>query len=90
MLYGNRRRRGDERLGRIVCIIFELLSGRTINKAELANRYGVKEKTIQRDISTIRNCLANLMVQDIHILLEYDIRRKGYYLKDAKKLEDLL
>ena len=55
---------------------------RMIDLAEFANRYEVSEKTIQRDISKIKNNIANLVVREsIFYSLDYDPKNKGYCLK---------
>lgn len=61
--------------------MYELLNrGELIKKAELAKRYGVTEKTIQRDIDELRMYLANTRFVDGEISILYDRSRSGYYL----------
>lgn len=59
----------------------ELLNrGELIKKAELAERYGVTEKTIQRDIDELREYLSDLRITDRKASILYDRSRSGYYL----------
>jgi len=59
----------------------ELLNrGELIKKAELAKRYGVTEKTIQRDIDELRMYLADTRFIDGEVSILYDRSRSGYYL----------
>ena len=48
--------RGDQ-IGRVLQIYSKLLDGYIVNKAEEAEKYGVNERSIQRDIDHIRNFL---------------------------------
>jgi len=61
--------------------MFELLNkGEIIKKAELATRYGVTEKTIQRDIEDLREYLACTHFDEGEVAIAYDRSRSGYYL----------
>lgn len=61
--------------------MYELLNrGEIIKKAELAKRYGVTEKTIQRDIEELRVYLADPRVVDGEVSVQYDRSRSGYHL----------
>ena len=48
--------KGDQ-IGRVLQIYSKLLDGYVVNKAEEAERYGVNERSIQRDIDHIRDFL---------------------------------
>ena len=48
--------KGDQ-IGRVLQIYSKLLDGYIVNKADEAVRYGVNERSIQRDIDHIRNFL---------------------------------
>lgn len=50
--------KGDQ-ISRVLGIYTKLINGYLISKAEEAERYGVNERTIQRDIDEIRNHLEN-------------------------------
>ena len=61
--------------------MYELLNkGEVITKADLATRYGVSEKTIQRDIEDLREYLACTHFDEGEVSITYDRSRSGYYL----------
>ena len=61
--------------------MYELLNkGGIIKKADLAQRYGVTEKTIQRDIEDLRAYLACTHFDEGEVSITYDRSRSGYYL----------
>ena len=61
--------------------MYELLNkGELIKKADLAQRYGVTEKTIQRDIEDLREYLACTYFDEGEVSITYDRSRSGYYL----------
>ena len=65
---------------RLLLIYSELVGGRTLKKAELAQRFHVTERSIQRDMEALRCFFAEQMLaQDI----VYDRRYKGYRLTGA-------
>ena len=68
----------DKKVERIMNIYHRIMNGEVINKAEEAARFGVNERSIQRDLDDIRAFLANdpSMNRD----LVYDRTRKGYVL----------
>ncbi len=47
----------SDKTGRVLGIYTKLIEGYTVNKAEEAEKYGVNERSIQRDIDEIRNFL---------------------------------
>ena len=47
-----------DKTGRILSIYTKLMNGDVVNKASEAHRYGVNERSIQRDIDDIRNFLS--------------------------------
>lgn len=78
--------KGDK-IGRVLQIYAKLSDGYVVNKAEEAQRYGVNEKSIQRDIDAIRNFLdidsertgvANSVI--------YDRKEKGYRFETLYKI----
>ncbi len=81
----------EEREGkssRALSIYSRLMNGRTIYKAEEAERFGVSEKSIQRDIEQIRSFLDNQAVTDgIPNNLIYDYSIKGYRIEQADNLK---
>ena len=61
--------------------MYELLNkGGIIKKADLAQRYGVTPKTIQRDIEDLREYLACTHFDEGEVSITYDRSRSGYYL----------
>lgn len=81
----------EEREGkssRALSIYSRLMNGRIIYKAEEAERFGVSEKSIQRDIEQIRLFLDNQAVTDgIPNNLIYDYSIKGYRIEQADNLK---
>ncbi len=81
----------EEREGkssRALSIYSRLMNGRIIYKTEEAKRFGVSEKSIQRDIEQIRVFLDNQSVTDgIPNNLIYDYSIKGYRIEQADNLK---
>lgn len=76
------------KVDRTLGIYTRLLGGHIINKAEEAQKYGVNERTIQRDIDDIRNFFENDM-ENTCILnsVVYDRYEKGYKLEQVYQLK---
>lgn len=73
--------KGDQ-IGRILQIYSKLCDGYVVNKAEEAERHGVNERSIQRDIDHIRIFLNNDSERTgVVNSIVYDRRLKGYYLE---------
>ncbi len=73
---------------RTLSIYARLMSGRTITKAEEAERFGVSEKSIQRDLDEIRTFLEDQTAADgIPNKLVYDRRSNGYVIEQADALK---
>lgn len=71
----------DAKSARLLTIYSELISGRLLNKAELAQRFHVTQRSIQRDIESLRCFFAEQMLsQDI----VYDNKAKGYRLTNRR------
>ena len=67
---------------RMLNIYERLLAGEVINKTDLAVNFHVDEKTIQRDIDSLRNYLAeNYIGNDVTV--QYSKSKNGYYLAGA-------
>ncbi|ASS91249.1 helix-turn-helix transcriptional regulator [Aeribacillus pallidus] len=64
---------------RILSLYERLCQGDTILKKEEAVRFGVNEKTIQRDIDELRTYIANNF--EASMVLEYDRKKNGYVLR---------
>jgi len=58
-------------------IFQSLLTGHTLNKQDLAERFNVTERVIQRDVSDIKAFLAN---ENLHQSIRYSRARHGYQL----------
>ena len=78
--------RGDQ-IARVLQIYSKLLDGYVVNKAEEATRYGVNERSIQRDIDHIRNFLDDDSERTgIVNTIVYDRIEKGYRLETIYKM----
>lgn len=64
-----------------------LMRGKVINKADAGQKFGVDEKSIQRDLDDIR-CYLNERVSDFGIQNEliYDRRQNGYRLEQEESM----
>lgn len=65
---------------RLLSIYERLNKGEILNKAELADTFGVGAKTIQRDIDDLRAYLAEQHSFENEVAIRYDRKREGYYL----------
>lgn len=75
-----------DKVDRILTIYSKLISGRVINKGEEANRFGVTERSIQRDIDDIRNYLEQEACEHgIANEVIYDRERQGHRLEHISK-----
>ncbi len=73
------------KIDRILSIYTRLVNGDIINKAQEAERYGVNERSIQRDIDDIRAHLEN-HEEEAHLnSIIYDHMEKGYRLEQIYK-----
>lgn len=77
-----------DKLERVLSIYTKLMNGYVLNKAEEANRFGVNEKSIQRDIEDIRHYLEN-SAEDAGIdnAIVYDRFEKGYRLERVYRMK---
>lgn len=77
-----------DKVGRILTIYSKLMNGYLINKAEEAIRFGVNERSIQRDIDDIRNYLEQeAYEQGILNEVIYDREKRGYRLNQIYKIK---
>ena len=67
----------NEKTSRVLGIYTRLLDGHVVTKAEEAERYGVNERSIQRDIESLRAYLAD---QHLEQYVFYDRKLQGYRL----------
>lgn len=74
----------QDKLKRILSIYTRLINGYAVQKSEETVRFGVNEKSIQRDIEDIR-CYLETSAEDMGIdsTVVYDRLRKGYRLEQA-------
>lgn len=76
-----------DKVGRVLGIYAKLINGEIVNKSAEAQRYGVNERSIQRDIDDIRNFMEQA-VADSGVVNEviYDRREQGYRLESVQQL----
>ncbi len=73
---------------RVLSIYSDLLNGKVLKKKELAEKFNVNEKTIQRDLEDIRQFLDNRFISnDIHNDLIYDYKDRGYRLEHINRMK---
>lgn len=67
---------------RILDMYVRFCEGKTINKSEEAKRFGVDERSIQRDIDDIRAYISNIQATSIgdSRVIEYDRTKKGFVM----------
>lgn len=74
-----------DKIGRVLNIYTRLINGEIINKNEMANLYGVNERSIQRDIDSIRHYLEETCHQEGFInTVIYDRLKNGYRLQTVE------
>ena len=78
----------SEKIERILGLYTRLINGNIVNKIEEAGRYGVNERTIQRDINDIRCYLENdVENQGFRNTVIYDRLKKGYRLETIYRMK---
>ena len=77
----NKDTQNTDKIERILHIYSKIMDGAVVNKAELGERFGVNERSIQRDIDDIRNYMQNNLIHEgyQHSVI-YDREKKGYRL----------
>ena len=70
----------NSRLDRILYIQQVLVQGGVLNKQQTADRFGVSEKTIQRDLDTLRSYFAD---SEPRREILYNSAKGGYLLDDT-------
>lgn len=77
-----------EKTERVLGIYTKLMRGDIVNKAHEAKEYGVDERSIQRDIESIRNFL-DLNVEQTGVVnsVIYDRVQKGYRMEQIYKIK---
>lgn len=71
----------EAKSARMLAMYSSLVSGWTINKSELARKYGVSERSIQRDIAALRCFIAE---QQLPQEIVYDRKADGFRLVFSK------
>lgn len=71
---------------RILDLYIRFCEGKTINKSEESKRFGVDERSIQRDIDDIRSFLDDCSVTDSTDMrkIEYDRIKKGFVMTSSE------
>lgn len=78
----------DGKIQRILSIYTMLINGHTVNKAELADRFDVNERSIQRDIDDIRSYLDKEAKETgIENYVSYDREAKGYRIDTLYRMK---
>lgn len=73
----------DKKVERIISLYNRVIDGEVLVKANEASRYGVNERSIQRDIDDIRAYFANEPESNRELI--YDRRKKGYVFVQKQK-----
>ena len=73
-----------EKYARILDIYVRFCEGKIINKSEEAQRFGVDERTIQRDVDDIRAFINNYSMSSDTRCIKYSRSHKGYMMKNQK------
>ena len=78
----------NSKLERVLGMYTDLVNGCVVNKTKMAQRYGVDERSIQRDIDDIRNFL-ELDAENTGYIntVTYDRAEKGYKLDQIYKMK---
>lgn len=77
-----------DKMERVLYIYAKIMDGGLVKKSEMAERFGVNERSIQRDIDDIRNYMQNNLIQEgyQHSVI-YDREKKGYRLEKISMLK---
>lgn len=75
----------DKKVNRILEIFEKLKEGEGVKKKEIAKKFNVDEKTIQRDINDIRAYFSNETSHNLSV--EYRRDKKAYYLNQLDSLK---
>ena len=84
----NKDTQNINKIERVLYIYSKIMDGGLVRKPELAERFGVNERSIQRDIDDIRNYMQNNLIQEgyQHSVI-YDHGKKGYRLEKISLLK---
>lgn len=70
----------DGKVERVLQIYTDLKEGKTVDKNEIANEYGVNVRSIERDIEDIRNYFESEVDGAFYNTVQFDKNRGGYIL----------
>lgn len=85
---GRAKDSGNGKIERVLGIYTRLLNGQAVNRTKEAERYGVNERSIQRDIDDIRNFLELEAEETGYInTVSYDRESKGYRMEQLCKMK---
>lgn len=73
----------DKKVERVISLYNQIVDGKVINKADEAVRFGVNDRSIQRDLDDIRSYFANDPVSRRELV--YDRTQRGYVLVQNSK-----
>lgn len=77
-----------DKIGRVLAIYTKLQNGDIVSKIEESRKYGVNERSIQRDIDDIRNFLAQESeLTGVYNSVIYDHIEKGYRLECTHRIK---
>ena len=84
----NKDTQNTNKIERVLYIYSQIMDGGLVKKSELAERFGVNERSIQRDIDDIRNYMQNNLIHEgyQHSVI-YDREKKGYRLEKISLLK---
>ena len=68
---------------RVLSMYDRMMAGKVLVKRFEAERFGVDERSIQRDLEDIRTHLADERRDDVELV--YDRRRMGYVMRKKRK-----
>lgn len=76
----------SDKIARILSIYKDLTDGKTVNKTNEACKFGVNERSIQRDIDDIRAFLNNTSADGVCDQIIYDRSAKGFRLEKKRHI----
>lgn len=76
----------SSKINRILDLYINFCEGKTINKADTARKFGVDERSIQRDIDDVRAFLDEQRTGNAadHRIIEYDRTKKGFIMTGSE------
>lgn len=71
----------DAKSSRLLELYFRLVNGEVLKKTDLAQQYHITERSVQRDIVSLRCFLSEQMLMQ---RIDYDTQARGYRLTDSR------